>query len=103
MSNLGVKIISDGTPMGTRVIDPKTGNQLDGIFLVKVEVGVDDVMRAEIHCYVDELDVDIHDGACEFLKVNPLCRACKEDTVDATELGDEYKESVKVPGVTDGE
>ena len=38
-----VKIISDGSPMGTRIVDPATGKQIENVRRVSWSLGVDDL------------------------------------------------------------
>ncbi len=61
MSNLekGIRLVSDGTPEGTHVIDLNTGNEIPRIKSVCVDIEANGPVVAVLEVYVDELDMSI--------------------------------------------
>ena len=56
-----VKIVSDGTPSGTRVFDAETGNMISGISKVNVYIEAGDEYIAEITrlVIVDSMEIPV--------------------------------------------
>lgn len=52
-----LKIIGDGTPYGTRVVDAETGEPLEGVYQVAVVHRANDVPRATIGLYSIPLEI----------------------------------------------
>ena len=50
-----IRIESDGSPEGTRVL--VDGKQIETTF-VSLSVGLDELAQVVIHAYVDEIDID---------------------------------------------
>jgi hypothetical protein len=66
-----LKIVSDGTPTGTRVED-ETGNRIENVTSIDWWIGVDFVARCKIGFTMTELEVD-------------------GDVIETTQLGDSYR------------
>lgn len=43
-----IKIVSDGTPTGTKVVDAETGEMVHGVTAASIKIGVGDVSRVTI-------------------------------------------------------
>lgn len=92
---MGVIIKASGnSPYSVKVYDKETGQVIDGIRHIKIDISLDDVITATMEVIVDELDLENCDS--EIIKVNPLCEVCKDQIVEKTALGDEYKSYEKV-------
>jgi hypothetical protein len=54
----GIRIVSDGTPFGTKVLDLNTGEPIPRIQSLVVEASAgEDQIRATLEVFVDECDI----------------------------------------------
>lgn len=60
-----LKIVSDGTPHGTHVIDPETGARLKGVQRVEWGLAIGGLATAVVTVLNVELDADIDSGQVE--------------------------------------
>lgn len=52
----GLRIVSDGTPRGTRVLNAETGEELAGVRSVLWHIGMDGFARATIEVWAVPID-----------------------------------------------
>jgi hypothetical protein len=64
-----IKIVSDGTPRGTRVVNAETGEKIERVKAVSWKIGLDQVATATIEVVLPPCDV----------------------IAETTELGDEWR------------
>lgn len=55
----GIRIVSDGTGVGTHVTDISTGKDIPRIQSLTVDVDANDVVKATLTIFVDELDIAV--------------------------------------------
>jgi hypothetical protein len=54
-----LKIIGDGTPRGTRVVNAETGEEVEGVYMVTFSHYAHSVPQAVIYFYDPEVDVEV--------------------------------------------
>lgn len=52
-----IKIISDGIGFGSKVVDLETGSEVENVTAIKINIGLDDVNRADLSIICPELEV----------------------------------------------
>lgn len=52
-----IRVTSDGTPWGTKVIDLETGKEIPRIQSLSLDISVENHMVATIRMIVDEIDI----------------------------------------------
>lgn len=53
-----LKVVSDGTPSGSRVVDAWTGETVEGVECVELKISAMDVPRATFHCVSVPVEIE---------------------------------------------